>query len=172
MSHELRTPLNAILGFSQLMGRETSLTKQQHENIGIINRSGEHLLSLINDVLDLAKIESGKMTLYLSDFDLYSLLNFIEDILALKAEAKDLKFRIEYSDDLPQYINTDDKKLRQVLINLLGNAIKFTNTGSITLRISEVKAENRENAPHNLLFEIEDTGAGIAPEEIDSRELD
>jgi signal transduction histidine kinase/DNA-binding response OmpR family regulator len=168
MSHELRTPLNAILGFSQLMDRETSLTKEQHENIGIINRSGEHLLSLINDVLDLAKIESGKMTLYPSDFDLYSLLNFIEDILALRAEAKDLEFSIEYSDDLPQYINTDDKKLRQVLINLLGNAIKFTNAGSVTLRVSEVKGENRETPSHDLLFEIEDTGAGIATEEIDS----
>lgn len=150
------------------MDRETSLTKRQHENISIINRSGEHLLSLINDVLDLAKIESGKMTLYPSDFDLYSLLNFIEDILALRAEAKDLEFSIEYRDDLPRYINTDDKKLRQVLINLLGNAIKFTNIGSITLRVSDVKGENRETPSHDLLFEIEDTGAGIAPNEIES----
>jgi signal transduction histidine kinase/DNA-binding response OmpR family regulator len=165
MSHELRTPLNAILGFSQLMDREKSLTKEQHENIDIINRSGEHLLSLINDVLDLAKIESGKMTLHRSDFDLYSLLDFIADIFTLRVESKGLQFRTEYSDDLPRFINTDDKKLRQVLINLLGNAIKFTQAGSITLRVSQ---KNRETSPHNLIFEVEDTGAGIATEEIDS----
>ena len=164
MSHELRTPLNAILGFSQLMNRETSLTKQQQENIGIINRSGEHLLSLINDVLDLAKIESGKMTLYPTDFDLYPLLEVIKEMLALKAESKGLQLIIERRNDLPRYINTDDKKLRQVLINLLGNAIKFTNQGSVTLRVREQEIGKL----HTLLFEIEDTGAGIAPEEIDS----
>lgn len=182
MSHELRTPLNAILGFSQLMNRETSLTKEQKENIGIINRSGEHLLSLINEVLDLAKIESGKMTLYSTDFDLYALLDLIEEMLALKAESKDLKFIIERSSDLPRYINTDDKKLRQVLINLLNNAIKFTREGSVTLRARE-QAIGKEYlpytpyakryplghpTPHNFIFEIEDTGAGIAPSEIDN----
>jgi signal transduction histidine kinase/DNA-binding NarL/FixJ family response regulator len=160
MSHELRTPLNAILGFSQLMNRETSLTKQQQENIGIINRSGEHLLSLINDVLDLAKIESGKTTLSSTDFDLYALLDLIEEMLALRAESKGLQFIIERSNNLPQYIKTDDKKLRQVLINLLGNAIKFTSSGSVTLRVGLVEK------PTNIRFEVEDTGTGIAPEEI------
>ncbi len=164
MSHELRTPLNAILGFSQLMNRETSLTRQQKENLGIINRSGEHLLSLINDVLDLAKIESGKMTLYPTDFDLYGLLDLIEEMLALRAESKGLQFIIDRDRNLPRYINTDDKKLRQVLINLLGNAIKFTNEGNITLRVREQQIDN----PHTLIFEVEDTGAGIAPEEINS----
>jgi signal transduction histidine kinase/CheY-like chemotaxis protein len=171
MSHELRTPLNAILGFSQLMNRETSLTPQQKENLGIINRSGEHLLSLINDVLDLAKIESGKMTLYSTDFDLDALLNLIEEMLALRAESKGLQFIIERDRNLPQYINTDDQKLRQVLINLLGNAIKFTSQGSVTLRVREQgteKDEEKRRKSYNLLFEIEDTGAGIAPEEIDS----
>ncbi len=139
MSHELRTPLNAILGFSQLMNREKSLTPQQQENLGIINRSGEHLLSLINDVLDLAKIESGKMTLYPTDFDLYGLLELIAEMLALRAESKGLKLIVEPSEDLPRYINTDDKKLRQVLINLLGNAIKFTNEGSVTLKVKSQK---------------------------------
>jgi signal transduction histidine kinase/CheY-like chemotaxis protein len=178
MSHELRTPLNAILGFSQLMNRETSLTKQQKDNLGIINRSGEHLLSLINDVLDLAKIESGKMTLYPTDLDLYALLDLIEEMLALRAESKGLQLIIERSKDLPRYINTDDKKLRQVLINLLGNAIKFTNEGSVILRVR--KSENcsatvgtfQETSLHpkycTFVFEVEDTGAGIAPEEIDS----
>jgi signal transduction histidine kinase/CheY-like chemotaxis protein len=187
MSHELRTPLNAILGFSQLMNRETSLTQQQKENLSIINRSGEHLLSLINDVLDLAKIESGKMTLYPTDFDLYGLLELIAEMLALRAESKGLKLIVEPSEDLPRYINTDDKKLRQVLINLLGNAIKFTNEGSVTLRVSsvishlslEVSDEEQrlvlsasevknDKEQTTILFEIEDTGAGIAPEEIDS----
>lgn len=178
MSHELRTPLNAILGFSQLMNREKSLTPQQQENLGIINRSGEHLLSLINDVLDLAKIESGKTTLYPTDFDLYALLDLISEMLALKAESKGLQLIIERDRNLPQYINTDDKKLRQVLINLLSNAIKFTNQGSVTLRIREQKIESRgaRLAPSNLetdeikiiAFEIEDTGAGITGAEIDS----
>jgi signal transduction histidine kinase/DNA-binding response OmpR family regulator len=178
MSHELRTPLNAILGFSQLMNREKSLTQQQQENLGIINRSGEHLLSLINDVLDLAKIESGKMTLYPTDFDLYALLDLIEEMLAMKAESKELQLIIQRDNDLPRYINTDDKKLRQVLINLLGNAIKFTNQGSVTLRVKKQEIESRGarlapskheiNKSHTLLFEIEDTGAGIATSEIDS----
>ena len=175
MSHELRTPLNAILGFSQLMNREKSLTLQQQENLGIINRSGEHLLSLINDVLDLAKIESGKTTLYPTDFDLYALLNLIEEMLALRAESKGLQLVIERDRNLPRYINTDDKKLRQVLINLLGNAIKFTNEGSVTLRVRKqetgVEYLPQTSIPmysHTLVFEIEDTGAGIAPEDLDS----
>lgn len=165
MSHELRTPLNAILGFSQLMNREKSLTPQQQENLGIINRSGEHLLSLINDILDLAKIESGKMTLYPTDFDLYALLELIEEMLALKAEAKGLELNFPRNSNLPRYINTDDKKLRQVLINLLGNAIKFTNQGSITLRVRD---EEQTNSLYNLFFEIEDTGPGIAPGDLDN----
>ena len=172
MSHELRTPLNAILGFSRLLNRESSLTSQQQENIGIINRSGEHLLSLINDVLDLAKIESGKMTLYPHDFDLYALLDLIEEMLALKAESKGLTLIVERSGDLPRYINTDDKKLRQILINLLGNGIKFTASGSVTLRVKEIpNNDNRvsdRDSSRRFLFEVEDTGAGIAPEEIDS----
>ena len=168
MSHELRTPLNAILGFSRLLNRETSLTPQQEENIGIINRSGEHLLSLINDVLDLAKIESGKMTLYPQDFDLYALLDLIEEMLALKAESKNLTLIVECSEDLPRYISTDDKKLRQVLINLLGNGIKFTQSGGVTLRVKKVTSDKEKVDSYTLLFEIEDTGAGIASDEIDS----
>jgi signal transduction histidine kinase/DNA-binding response OmpR family regulator len=163
MSHELRTPLNAILGFSQLMNRETSLTLTQKENLGIINRSGEHLLSLINDVLDLAKIESGKMALQPNDFDLYALLDLIEEMLAIRAEGKGLQFTLERTADLPRYITTDDKKLRQILINLLGNAIKFTAAGSVTLRVRLADA-----SPPMIHFEVEDTGAGIAPEEMDT----
>jgi signal transduction histidine kinase/DNA-binding response OmpR family regulator len=165
MSHELRTPLNAILGFSQLMNRETSLTPEQQANISIINRSGEHLLSLINDILDLAKIESGKTSLYTTDFDLHELLDLIVEMLALKAESKELQLIIEKHPNLPRYINTDDKKLRQVLINLLGNAIKFTHKGSVTLRVKEQELDQTNTI---IAFEIADTGAGIAPEEIAS----
>ena len=167
MSHELRTPLNAILGFSQLMSRETSLTQQQQENLDIINRSGEHLLCLINDVLDLAKIESGKMSLYSVDFDLYTAICSIEKMLALKAESKSLQLIIDLDASLPRYINTDEQKLRQVLINLLGNAIKFTNQGTITLRAKK-QAEAKSSDIHILIFEVEDTGSGIAPSEIDA----
>jgi signal transduction histidine kinase/CheY-like chemotaxis protein len=170
MSHELRTPLNAILGFSQLMNREELLTKQQQENIGIINRSGEHLLSLINEVLDLAKIESGKMILHPVDFDLYLLLDLIEEMLSLRAESKGIELIFERSKELPRYIKTDDKKLRQVLINLLGNAIKFTASGSVTLRVELAGQSSSEpnSQSTKIDFEIEDTGAGIAPEEMDS----
>jgi signal transduction histidine kinase/CheY-like chemotaxis protein len=163
MSHELRTPLNAILGFSQLMNRETSLTQTQKENLGIINRSGEHLLSLINDVLDLAKIESGKMALNPNDFDLYAVLDLIEEMLAIRAESKGLQFIFEKADNLPQYVKADDKKLRQILINLLGNAIKFTSSGSVMLRVDWVDAQQP-----TLRFIVEDTGLGIAPAEMDT----
>jgi signal transduction histidine kinase/CheY-like chemotaxis protein len=168
MSHELRTPLNAILGFSQLMNRETSLSKQQQENLEIINRSGEHLLSLINDVLDLAKIESGKMILYSTDFDLYALLDLVEEMLGLRADAKGIELKIERDVNLPRYINTDDKKIKQILINLLGNAIKFTQKGSVTLKVSLEKQAEETDTFHNLVFVVEDTGAGIAESEIDS----
>ncbi|OWY69123.1 hybrid sensor histidine kinase/response regulator [cyanobacterium TDX16] len=170
MSHELRTPLNAILGFSQLMNREPSLSNRQQENLRIINRSGEHLLSLINDILDLAKIESGKTTLYPTDFDLYVLLDSIKEMLALRAESKGLQLTIERSNNLPQYIKTDDKKLRQVLINLLGNAIKFTSVGSVTLRV-ELAGDRQpiinDQQPITIHFEVADTGVGIAAAEID-----
>ncbi len=126
MSHELRTPLNAILGFAQVMNRDASLAPQQQENLGIINRSGEHLLSLINDVLDMSKIEAGRITLTENAFDLYQLLRTIQEMFQLKAESKGLQLSIECTPDLPHYVYTDESKLRQILINLLGNAIKFT----------------------------------------------
>jgi signal transduction histidine kinase/FixJ family two-component response regulator len=170
MSHELRTPLNAILGFSQLMNRDSFLTSEQKENLRIINRSGEHLLSLINDVLDLAKIESGKTTLHPRDFDLVELLDLVEEMLALKAESKGLQLIIKRDANLPRYIHSDDKKLRQVLINLLGNGIKFTHQGTVTLRVREETGNGQKPTDKTqiIVFEIEDTGAGIAPGEIDS----
>ena len=163
MSHELRTPLNAILGFTQIMQRDKSVTKSQLENLAIVNRSGEHLLSLINDVLDMSKIEAGRISLNPHSFDLYRLLNLIEEMLEFKAEAKGLQLLFDKHSDLPQYIRTDEQKLRQVLINLLNNALKFTTEGHVTLRIKPDASDI-----HTLLFEIEDTGVGIAPEELDT----
>ncbi|NJS09514.1 MAG: response regulator [Microcoleus sp. CSU_2_2] len=167
MSHELRTPLNAILGFSQVMARNISITEEQKEYIEIINRSGEHLLELINDILSMSKIEAGQITINESRFNLDNFLNSLKEMLQLKANLKGLKLIFETFYDLPQYIQTDEGKLRQVLINLLGNAIKFTQQGTVTLRIrsqGEKKAEGENKA--QLDFEIADTGPGISPSEI------
>ena len=137
ISHELRTPLNAILGFTQLLIHDISLKPEQQEHLNIINRSGEHLLTLINDVLEMSKIEAGRVTLNESSFDLHNLLNSLEDMLQLKANSKGLRLIFDLSSDILQYIHADESKLRQVLINLLGNAIKFTQQGSVTLRIRQ-----------------------------------
>jgi signal transduction histidine kinase/DNA-binding response OmpR family regulator len=187
MSHELRTPLNAILGFTQILERDSSLTLAHKENLGIISKSGEHLLSLINDVLDMSKIEAGCLTLNETDFDLYRLLKLVEEMFALKTKSKGIKLLVECDREIPQYIKTDEKKLRQVLINLLGNAVKFTNVGSVTLRVSLVASHTlRETASAStssvigqnkkpmtndkertiIYFEVGDTGLGIAPEEM------
>ncbi|MDY7013836.1 MAG: response regulator [Cyanobacteriota bacterium] len=136
MSHELRSPLNAILGFAQLMLRSRTLPAEHRENISIVNSSGEHLLELINQVLDLSKIEAGRIALNEKDFDLHRLLNEIHDLFQLKAEQKRLQLLVEYPPELPRYIRTDEMKLRQVLINLINNAIKFTSEGGVTLRLS------------------------------------
>jgi PAS domain S-box-containing protein len=135
MSHELRTPLNAILGFTQVMARNNSLSSEQTEHLEIINRSGEHLLELINDILSMSKIEAGQVTLNENCFNLYRLLDSLEEMLRLKASSKGLQLIFERASDVPQYIRADESKLRQVLINLLGNAIKFTQQGSVTLRV-------------------------------------
>ena len=163
MSHELRTPLNAILGFAQLMQLDPSLTRSQVEKLAIINRSGEHLLDLINDILDLSKIEAGKMELNSNDFNLFCLLKTVKDMLQLKADTKGLQLSIVYTERVPEYINSDERKLRQILINLLNNALKFTTEGSVTVT---VKSDPKNN--YHLTFAIEDTGAGIAEAELAS----
>ena len=160
MSHELRTPLNAILGFSQLMNRDSNLLSEQQEHLGIINRSGEHLLALINQVLDLSKIEAGRATINPTNFDLHRLLNDLEYMFQVQVESKGLQLLFERSADVPQYVQTDEIKLRQVLINLLGNAVKFTSEGSICVRIKS------EGEPGTIAFEVEDTGAGIDADEL------
>ncbi|MEG3920361.1 PAS domain S-box protein, partial [Microcoleus sp. T3_A4] len=170
MSHELRTPLNAILGFTQVLGRDSSLSHIQQEQIAIISRSGEHLLTLINDVLEMSKIEAGRITLNPTSFDLYHLLHSLQEMLKLKADSKDLQLSWHINSNIPQYVKTDESKLRQVLINLLGNAIKFTTKGSVTLRVTAIEKQKSptDNEPRTITFEVEDTGHGIAPTEIGS----
>jgi PAS domain S-box-containing protein len=159
MSHELRTPLNAILGFSQLMTDDDTMTTMQQENIRIIEASGEHLLALINDVLEMAKIESGKLLLHEFNFDLHRLLDRLKDMLSLKAESKGLSLSFVQINEIPHYLQGDEVKLSQVLINLLSNALKFTQAGGVALTI-----ENLSQSAHKsrLLFKVEDTGVGIA----------
>jgi len=139
MSHELRTPLNSILGFAQIMEGSPDLTVENRENMRIIRRSGEHLLTLINEVLDLSKIEAGRMAIDPKNFDLYCLLDDLQDMFQLRAQTQELQLLLEREADVPQYVRTDDFKLRQVLINLLSNAIKFTQTGGIILRVRKLE---------------------------------
>ncbi len=168
MSHELRTPLNAILGFTQVMSGDSSINSENRQYLDIIQRSGQHLLKLINDVLDMSRIEAGRLKLEEKSFDLYRLLNDLELMLCLKAEENQLRLIFERSQQVPQYINGDENKLRQVLLNLLGNALKFTQEGSIILRVKV--GEKQAVTPQdtiNLLFEVEDTGPGINAEEME-----
>ena len=172
MSHELRTPLNAILGFSQLLSRDPELQPQHREQIGIINRSGNHLLNLINDILEISKIEAGKAAVNLSKVDLYNLLQTWQEMFQLRSNTKGLQLICDLASDLPRYVETDERKLSQILINLLGNAVKFTEKGRVTLRAKIVNCEEKPNyqlpiTNYQLLFEVEDTGPGIAPEEVE-----
>jgi PAS domain S-box-containing protein len=160
MSHELRTPLNAILGFSELMSRDASVTDAQKETLTIINRSGAHLLSMINDVLDISKIEAGRLELDIRTFDLINLLQDIGDMIGIRAADKQLSFSLEIAPDIAQYIKADSGKLRQVLINLLGNAIKFTQQGEVILRAHTQPLSTA--AMVTLSIEVADTGLGIA----------
>ncbi|MDM9381312.1 response regulator [Chlorogloeopsis sp. ULAP01] len=136
MSHELRTPLNVILGFTQVMNRDSNLSSEHQQNLAIINRAGEHLLNLINDILEMSKIEAGRTTLNVNSFDLILLLDSLQQMLHIRAAAKDLELVFEYAPEVPRHIITDSSKLRQVLLNLLGNAIKFTDSGSVKLKVS------------------------------------
>jgi signal transduction histidine kinase/CheY-like chemotaxis protein len=166
MSHELRSPLNAILGFSQLMLRNDNLTPEQYENAGIIYRSGDYLLTLINHILDLSKIEAGKTSLNPSNFDLYQLLDDLENMLHLRAIDAGVKLIFERGETLPRYIYTDEVKLRQVLINLLSNGIKFTPDGVITLTVEHNFDDEESTDVVTLNFSVSDTGVGIAPAEL------
>jgi signal transduction histidine kinase len=168
MSHELRTPLNAILGFTQVMSGDSSISSDNRQYLDIISRSGQHLLKLINDVLDMSRIEAGRIKLEEKSFDLYRLLDDLELMLCLKAQEKELLLIFERSQQVPQYIIGDESKLRQVLLNLLGNALKFTQQGNIILRVKLAEKEESKIQNHvSLLFEVEDTGPGINSEEME-----
>jgi signal transduction histidine kinase/DNA-binding response OmpR family regulator len=162
MSHELRTPMNAILGFTQLISREPNLDERVHDYLNVVMQSGDHLLTLINDVLEMSRIEAGQASFNPAAFDLYAMLRRIDELFRLRAEEKHLRLLIEYAPEVPQYIATDESKLSQILINLLGNALKFTQEGGIAVRVGL-----REGG--RLLFEIEDTGEGIS--EADQKRL-
>ena len=193
MSHELRTPLNAILGFTQVISRDSSLSSEHQHYLKIITGSGEYLLSLLNNILEMSKIETGRLMLNESSFDLIHLLDTLEQMLRLKAESKGIELIFQIATDLPKYVKTDESKLRSCLINLVSNAIKFTSEGRVTLRVRggegewgsgrvgewesggvgevfysypETVQQSFPPSPH-LFFEVEDTGSGIAPEEFD-----
>ncbi|MEG4420245.1 ATP-binding protein [Microcoleus sp. LAD1_D5] len=182
MSHELRTPLNAILGFTQLMNRSPHIPEEFQEHLGIITRSGEHLLTLIDDVLQMSRIEAGQLVLSASCFNLHRLLGSINEMFTLKAPEKGLHLSSEWDATVPRYVCGDQAKLRQILINLLGNAIKFTTTGSIVLRGRAFSSDdmpsgtNRDRATNppdvkptiTLCLEVEDTGSGISPSDLES----
>ena len=159
MSHELRTPLNGILGYAQLLENETTLSEKQKAQVHVIHSSGEHLLSLINEILDLAKIEAGRLELEPSDFDLPDLLAQVAGIAGVRAEEKGLRFSHEVLSPLPVGVRGDPRKLRQVLLNLLGNAVKFTEEGHVVLKVGW-----HGEAVRRLRFHVEDTGVGIAPD--------
>ncbi len=173
MSHELRTPMSAVLGFTELMATDPNLTEEQRENLNIIGRSGEHLLALINDVLDLSKIEAGRSELQPEVFDLHEMLLGLGEMFSLRAERKGLTVVFDLSPNVPRYVRADAGKLRQVLINLLGNAVKFTEKGGITMRVRrraedgpDKEGRSASPAPILLHIKIEDTGVGIAPDEL------
>ena len=163
MSHEIRTPMNGILGFSQLMLGDAQLSAPQRGHLNTINRCGEHLLSLLNDILELSKIEAGHTTLNPSVFDLHALIDDLEAMFRMRTEAKKLRFIVERLGVIPRHVISDENKVRQVLINLLGNALKFTGKGGVALRI---QVQDHEPSGLRLEAEIEDTGVGISEGEV------
>ena len=160
ISHELRTPLNGILGFAQILRRDQPLTERQARGLTIIEESGQHLLMLINDVLDLARIDEARLELYPSEVDLPGFLQVVCDIIRIKAEEKSLGFVYEAAPDLPASVFIDEKRLRQVLLNLLSNAIRFSDAGQVTLRARPVRPSSGSTAGR-LCFEVEDKGIGM-----------
>jgi signal transduction histidine kinase/ActR/RegA family two-component response regulator len=163
MSHELRTPLNAVLGYAQILKRNKNLDKRQVIALNTIQQSGEHLLMLINDILDLSRIEAAKLELYLETFNPQDFLRGISDIIRVKVEEKDLLFVFDVAPDLPQTVRADKRRLSQVLLNLLGNAVKFSDFGEVRFRVSRLPDKA---AYARLRFEVEDTGIGISEDQV------
>jgi signal transduction histidine kinase/DNA-binding response OmpR family regulator len=164
MSHELRTPLNAVLGYAQILRRAPDLGPRHIAGLDTIQRSGEHLLLLIDDMLDLARIEAGKVELYVDDTDLGGLLRTVCDIVRIEAQRKELAFDYQAAGPLPAAVRADERRLRQVLLNLLNNAVKFTRQGGVALRVAALPAAGAQARLH---FEVEDTGPGIAAEQLE-----
>ncbi|MBF2073517.1 MAG: response regulator [Synechococcales cyanobacterium C42_A2020_086] len=164
MSHELRTPLNGILGYAQILQRTEPLTDKGQQGVNVIQQCGSHLLTLINDILDLAKIEARKLELYPVDFYLLAFLESVTEICRIRAEQKCLAFSVQLDPDLPISVRADEKRLRQVLLNLLGNAIKFTEQGSVCFRVA--RATSAPLGQHRLRFEVIDTGVGMTAEQL------
>jgi signal transduction histidine kinase/DNA-binding response OmpR family regulator len=182
MSHELRTPLNGILGYAQILQRSKRMNEHELREVDIIYQSGSHLLTLINDILDLAKIEAQTMELHPVDFHFPSFLRSTAEICRIRAEQKGLTLVYKPASKLPTGVRTDERRLRQVLINLLGNAVKFTERGSVTFTITKLEngqrdargdqldsgtGQNAQGISHTLRFEIEDTGPGISPDQLE-----
>jgi signal transduction histidine kinase/CheY-like chemotaxis protein len=163
MSHEIRTPMTALLGFSQLMQRDPSATPEQLKRLDVINRSGEHLLTIINDILEISKIEAGRTILNPTTFDLHALVNDLETIFRFHTDAKKLHLIVERLGEMPRYVVADEAKVRQVLSNLMGNAVKFTQTGGVALR---VRTSPGEAGGLRLVAEVEDTGQGISEKDL------
>jgi signal transduction histidine kinase/CheY-like chemotaxis protein len=185
MSHELRTPLNGILGYAQILQRDKTVTPKQQDGLSIIRQCGSHLLTLINDILDISKIEAKKLDLYPTDFQLESFLLGVKEICPIKAEQKEIDFTYQVLNRLPHAIHADEKRLRQVLINLLGNAIKFTDQGGVTFKVGVVTdspealhplkpanpepqtTNNQQLIIHKIRFQVEDTGVGMNPKQLE-----
>jgi len=165
MSHELRTPMNSILGFSQLLSTDEKLSDEHRETLKIVNRSGEHLMILINDVLEMSKIESGKQDINLSIFSPRKLVKGLSELFAIRADSKGLELRTELPEVLPDYIEGDESKLRQIITNLVGNAIKFTAEGEVKLDCSYFKDAQSKDGRGTLTFSVEDSGCGMSEAE-------
>ncbi|MGC9505132.1 CHASE2 domain-containing protein [Baaleninema sp.] len=172
MSHELRTPLNGILGYAQIMEHARDLN-QQRQGVNIIHECGSYLLSLINDILDLSKIEARKMDLYESEVRFHAFLVGVAEICQVKARNKDLLFYSDFDENLPEFVRADEKRLRQVTINLLGNAVKYTQQGSVTFRVKVLRSsrlgtesQDKGEVTADIRFQIEDTGIGMTPEQV------
>ncbi|MEG4286012.1 ATP-binding protein [Microcoleus sp. A006_D1] len=166
MSHELRTPLNGILGYAQILQRSESMSEKGRSGVDIIYQCGSHLLTLINDILDLSKIEAGKLEIHPASFYFPSFLQGVVEINSIRAEQKGITFEFLPDDNLPMGVLADEKRLRQVLINLLGNAIKFTNQGSVTFLVERVEATEKPDFS-TLRFSVKDTGVGMNPEQVE-----
>ncbi|WP_232224219.1 ATP-binding protein [Mastigocladopsis repens] len=167
MSHELRTPLNGILGYAQILQRDRITSSKQHDGLSIIYQCGSHLLTLINDVLDISKIEAQKLELYPTDFHFENFLMEVQEICRIKAEQKEIGFSYKALNHLPTAIHADEKRLRQVLVNLLGNAIKFTNKGGVTFKVGVIANDQEQLAIHKIRFQVEDTGVGMTPQQLE-----